>query len=126
MLTPADAKSYQIELTIESRTSSEFSTSWRKQNLRAEQAPRNSYRFEGQSSDGSGIVVSDGVTEWNLNRIYGEYTKRPPGTYGHPFPKVGRPGEAITRSAFFRAYPTSLPRVIPPSRHISCQTKQFH
>lgn len=97
----ADAKNYQIEVTVESRSSSEFSTSWRKQNLRAEQAPGNRYRFEGQSSDGSAIVVSDGVTEWNLNRINDEYTKRPPGTYGHPFPKVSTLGEGPTQGAFF-------------------------
>jgi thiol-disulfide isomerase/thioredoxin len=97
----ADAQSYHIELTIESRTSSEFSTSWRKQNLRAEQAPGNRYRFEGQSFDGSGIVVSDGVTEWNLNRIYDEYTKRPPGSYGHPFPKLLTQGDVTTQNAFF-------------------------
>jgi hypothetical protein len=100
----ADAKSYHIEVTIESRLSSEFSTSWQKQNLRAEEAPGNRYRFEGQSSSGSGIVVSDGVTEWTLNRIYDEYTKRAPGTYGHPFPKAPEApefGRGPTREAAF-------------------------
>jgi hypothetical protein len=82
----ADAKSYHIESIHESRLSSEFSSSWHKETLRAEEVPGNRYRFEGQSSSGSGIVVSDGVTEWNLQRTYDQYTKRPPGTYGHPFP----------------------------------------
>lgn len=49
----ADAQSYHIEVTIESQMSSEFSTSWHKQNLRAEQASGNRYRFEGFSLTGS-------------------------------------------------------------------------
>lgn len=56
--------------------------------LKAEQAPGSRYRFEGRSSSGSGIVVSDGITEWNLHRTYDQYTKRPTGTFGHPFPKT--------------------------------------
>lgn len=91
----ADARSYHIEAIRESRSSSELMTSWRKEILRAEQAPGNRYRFEGRDAAGSGIVVSDGVTEWNLHRTNEVYTKRPPGTYGHPFPKM-----AITQDAW--------------------------
>ena len=98
----ADAKSYHIESIHESRLSSEFSSSWHKEILRAEQAPGNRYRFEGQSFSGSGIVVSDGVTEWNLHRTYDQYTKRPPGTYGHPFPRtLTEQEEAPLHNAFF-------------------------
>ena len=98
----ADAKSYHIELIHESRLSSEFTSSWRKEMLRAEEAPGNRYRFEGQSSSGSGIVVSDGVTEWNMHRTYDQYTKRPPGTYGHPFPKTSTAqDEQPAHEAFF-------------------------
>lgn len=77
----ANAKSYHIESTTESRIQSELSSNWSKEFLRAEQAPSNRYRYEGQTFDGSGIVVSDGVTEWNLYRSYGQYTKKAAGTY---------------------------------------------
>jgi|HubBroStandDraft_4_1064222.scaffolds.fasta_scaffold03281_2 thiol-disulfide isomerase/thioredoxin len=98
----ADANSYHIESIRESRISSELHSSWQKEMLRAEQAPGNRYRFEGRSASGSGIVLSDGITEWNLHRSYDQYTKRPPGNYGHPFPK--RPtaqDEEPEQEAFF-------------------------
>jgi hypothetical protein len=61
----ADAYSHHIEAIRESRSSSELMSSWQKEILRAEEAPGNRYRFEGRSFGNSGIVVSDGVTEWN-------------------------------------------------------------
>lgn len=98
----ADAKSYHIESIRESRVSSQLRSSWQKEMLRAQEAPGNRYRFEGQSSSGSGLVVSDGVTEWNIHRTYDQYTKRPPGTYGHPFPKTSSAqDEQPAREAFF-------------------------
>lgn len=97
----ADATSYRIEAIKESRLSSELSSSWHKEMLKAEQARGSRYRFEGRSSSGSGIVVSDGVTEWNLHRTYGQYIKRPPGTFGHPFPKTAfEPDERPELEAF--------------------------
>jgi cytochrome c biogenesis protein CcmG, thiol:disulfide interchange protein DsbE len=96
----ADASSYHIESVRESRDSSALQSSWRKEMLRAEQAPGNRYRFEGQSFLGSEIVVSDGITEWNLRRTDEQYTKRPPGTFGHPFPLVIMADEASARDAF--------------------------
>lgn len=98
----ADANSYHIESIRESRLSSELHSSWQKEMLRAEQAPGNRYRLEGRSSSGSGIVVSDGVTEWNLHRTDDQYTQRPPGTYGHAFPRTPiAQDEAPEHEAFF-------------------------
>lgn len=98
----ADATSYRIEAIKESRLSSELSSSWHKEMLTAEQARGNRYRFEGRSSSGSGIVVSDGVTEWNLHRTYGQYIKRPPGTFGNPLPKTAfEPDERPELEAFW-------------------------
>jgi len=77
----AEAKSYHIESIVESRSQSELSSDWSKEYLSAEQATGKRYRFEGRTSTGSGIVVSDGVTEWNLYRSYGQYTKKAAGTY---------------------------------------------
>jgi cytochrome c biogenesis protein CcmG, thiol:disulfide interchange protein DsbE len=84
----ANAQSYRIEAIRESRSSSELRSYWQKETLRAEQAPGNRYLYEGRAFTGSGIVVSDGHTEWNLHRSFDQYTKRPPETYGHPFPKA--------------------------------------
>lgn len=98
----ADADSYHIEAIRETRSSSELRSSWQKEILRAEEAPGNRYRFEGRSFRDSGIVVSDGVTEWNLHRTDDQYTKRSPGTFGHPFPKtpLGQ-DEKSEQDAFF-------------------------
>jgi cytochrome c biogenesis protein CcmG/thiol:disulfide interchange protein DsbE len=47
-------------------------------------------------------VVSDGTTEWELHEAYGEYVKRPAGTFGHPFPRTPDPMEVLKeRDAFF-------------------------
>jgi outer membrane lipoprotein-sorting protein len=88
----ADANSYRIESIRESRFSSALHSSWQKEMLRAEQAPGNRYRFEGRSFAGSGIVISDGITEWNLHGTYNQYTKRRPGTYGHPLSEDNHAG----------------------------------
>ncbi|MFT4114474.1 redoxin family protein [Silvibacterium sp.] len=77
----AGAKSYHIEAVIERKSSTELSTSWSKTFLRAEEAPGERYRFEGRDAQGSGIIVSDGTTEWNFSRTYGAYTKSSAGTF---------------------------------------------
>lgn len=98
----ARATRSQIESVAETKSSSAYSTSWRKQLETAYEAPGNRYRFGGTGSQGSGLVVSDGTTEWEFHEVFGEYVKRPAGTYGHPFPQTNTategPGE---RDAFF-------------------------
>jgi thiol-disulfide isomerase/thioredoxin len=83
----AKATRSQIESVTESRRTDDLSSSWRKVFLTAYEAPEDHYKFGGTNSSGSEFVVSDGTAEWELHEAYGEYVKRPAGSFGHPFPQ---------------------------------------
>ena len=87
----AKARTFQIEAVTETSQSDELSTSWRKVFTNAAEGAGSRYRFGGRNSSGSGLVVSDGTTEWEFHEAYSEFVKRPPGTYGHPFPTAADP-----------------------------------
>jgi outer membrane lipoprotein-sorting protein len=96
------ARSYHIEAVIETRTSSELSKYWSKHVVTAYEAPDMRYRFETRSPNGTGLVISDGTTEWEYHPIYAEYKTQPAGTYGHPFPKVPTTSDEVAeREAYF-------------------------
>jgi thiol-disulfide isomerase/thioredoxin/outer membrane lipoprotein-sorting protein len=82
----AKATRSHIESVTEVHNSSDLSSYWSKSSTIEYEAPGNRYVFGGRDSSGSGLVVSDGTTEWEFHEAYGEYIKRPAGTYGHPFP----------------------------------------
>lgn len=98
----ARATRSQIESVTETRSSGDYDSSWRKVLLTGYEAPGNRYRFGGRNSSGLGLVVSDGTTEWEFHEAFGEYVKRPAGTFGHPLPQTvtqfDGPGE---RDAYF-------------------------
>jgi len=74
-----------IESVTEIHRSDDLSSDRRKDSMIEYEAPGNRYVFGGRSRSGeSGLVVSDGATEWELHAAYGEYIKRPAGTFGHP------------------------------------------
>ena len=105
----ADATSYRIEAVKESRSTTDLSSYWTKEVLKAEEAPGKRYRFEGRTHMGSGFVVSDGKTEWNLHYPFNEYTRRPAGSYGHPFPKLRNIGDdAGEENAYFLRRPLAM------------------
>jgi thiol-disulfide isomerase/thioredoxin/outer membrane lipoprotein-sorting protein len=76
-----------IEMASEAIQSSEMYSSQQKVTDFAYEEPGNRYRFGGRNALGSGLVVSDGTTEWELHSARGEYTRRTAGAYGHPFPQ---------------------------------------
>jgi hypothetical protein len=61
----ADANSYHIEAVEESTSSNELSRHWDKRLLTAIVMPDGRYRYEGRSSAGAAILVSDGTPQWN-------------------------------------------------------------
>lgn len=73
----ADAKSYHIKAIEESTTSQELEHNWSERILTAAEAPGDRYRFEGQSSSGSALYVSDGKTEWVYEVEAHLYTQKP-------------------------------------------------
>jgi len=99
----AHATRYRIEMAIETTQSSEMYSSQQKITEFAYEEPGNRYRFGGRDVQGSGLVVSDGTTEWEFHSAYGQYTKRSAGTFGHPFPQVANPRTdgPEERSAYF-------------------------
>jgi thiol-disulfide isomerase/thioredoxin len=97
----AEAGSYHIESITETRVSTELTNYWIRELLRAEKAPGKKYRYEGQRNGGSGILVSDGTTEWQMYRSYSQYVKRLPGSY-NPYSKVPATDDArVAEEAFF-------------------------
>lgn len=90
----AKATRSHIEAVTETRHSGDLDSFWRKDFTIEYEAPGNRYVFGGRNSSGQGLVVSDGTTEWELHAAYGEYIKRPAGTFGHPF---GNNADAIQR-----------------------------
>jgi thiol-disulfide isomerase/thioredoxin/outer membrane lipoprotein-sorting protein len=73
----ADAKSYHIEAVEETTTSNDLSRHWDKQLYSAIVVPDGRYRYEGQSSFGSAILVSDGTTAWIYHPYDHLYTAQP-------------------------------------------------
>lgn len=71
----AAASSYHIEAVQERTMSNDLERSWEKEILTAVVAPNGKYRFEGRSSHGSAIFVSDGETRWDYHLNAHLYTQ---------------------------------------------------
>ncbi len=96
----ATAKRYHIELIEETQLNSEVRRSWEKRSLTGVILPDKRYRFEGQSSIGGAVQISDGVSEWLYLPQVGQYTKEPaPATVPGPVPKVSIIGLSSIREA---------------------------
>jgi thiol-disulfide isomerase/thioredoxin/outer membrane lipoprotein-sorting protein len=98
----AKATRSHIESVTETHNSGEVTSSWGKYFVFEYEAPGNRYVFGGRNFSGSGLVVSDGTTEWELHAAFGEYVKRPAGTYGHPLPKVASLADGPMESNAFQ------------------------
>jgi thiol-disulfide isomerase/thioredoxin len=80
----AQAKTVHIEAVQEVRTTVEdFASSYQKALLTAYETEGKRYRYDGTDSVGSGVVVSDGKTQWELHRTQGEYVEVPGGLFPH-------------------------------------------
>lgn len=74
----ATATYYHVEATQESISKSALSGGWDKSIFTAIVAPGNRYRFEGHTSFGWPLKVSDGKTEIHYNADFHEYTQQSP------------------------------------------------
>lgn len=70
----AEAKSYRIEASEETTTTSDFEQNWQKIVLTAAEAPGNRYHFGGRSEFGGAMHVSDGTKLWNYHSDEHTYT----------------------------------------------------
>lgn len=83
------AKTYHIERVEETQLNSEMRRSWERRSITAVVLPDKRYRFEARSGAGSGVQVSDGVSEWFYLPQIGQYTKEPaPASVPGPIPRV--------------------------------------
>ena len=73
----SNIKTYRIEAILESGTAGEFSRNWNKSYLSAGVASGNRYRFEGRDQGGWMLKISDGKTEWMVDREANLYTQKP-------------------------------------------------
>jgi thiol-disulfide isomerase/thioredoxin len=70
----ADAKTYYIESVEERTTTSEYSHGWQKTVLTAAESPGNRFYYEGRSSSGRAMRVTDGKTIWSYRVDEHRYT----------------------------------------------------
>ena len=85
----ATAKTYHIELIMETQFNGDARKSWEKRSLTAVLLPDKRYRFEGHSSSGEAMQISDGISEWFYLPQIQQYTKEPaPSSVPGPVPKT--------------------------------------
>lgn len=78
-----DAETVHLEATVSGHFHTDFSDQTSTSIRTAYVAPGGRFRYEGADSSGSGLIVSDGTTEWRLLRSFAEYAQEPTGTYFH-------------------------------------------
>ncbi|HEY0795650.1 MAG TPA: TlpA disulfide reductase family protein [Acidisarcina sp.] len=83
----ADAETFHLESITEREQNDDFQRSWQKTIHSVIKAPGNRFRVESQSSMGTWLQVSDGITGWNYVREANAYVKRPAGKVPY-LPKV--------------------------------------
>ncbi len=71
----AQTKYYQIEAIEEVESTGELDRQWSKSLINAAVADGNRYRFEGRTSMGWLLKMSDGKTEWTFDHATGVYTQ---------------------------------------------------
>lgn len=76
-----NAETVHLEATVTNHVQSDYSDQKNTAILSAYIAQGKRFRYEGADSAGSGMIVSDGTTEWHLLRSMGEYASQPAGTY---------------------------------------------
>lgn len=81
-----NAKTYRIEHTEETNSSTDLSRSWEKSITTSVQGPDNRFRFEVRSEDGTSIRISNGKTEWIYHVETNDYVQHPAAATG---PEVG-------------------------------------
>lgn len=83
------AKTYHIELIMETQFNGAVRKSWEKRSLTAVLLPDKRYRFEGHSGSGEALQISNGVSEWFYLPQIQQYTKEPaPSSVPGPVPKT--------------------------------------
>lgn len=76
-----DAETVHLQATTRQQFHTDYSDDTSTSVLSAYIAPGQRFRYEGADSSGSGLIVSDGTTEWRLLKSLGEYASEPAGTY---------------------------------------------
>lgn len=84
------ANTLHLEATTLSSRRTELSVNTMTMTLNVTIASGGRFRYEGNSFMGSGLLVSDGTTEWHLSRNFAQYTRQPSGSlFDHGFSMEG-------------------------------------
>ncbi|WP_130418811.1 hypothetical protein [Edaphobacter modestus] len=76
-----NAKSVHLEATTSRSSHSELYNYSTTSHLIALMADGNRFHYDGRTSSGSGLIVSDGKSEWHLRRSFGQYDEAPTGSF---------------------------------------------
>ena len=76
-----DAESVHLEATVITESHNEYKDETRRSVQSAYIASGERFRYEGRAELGSGLIVSDGTTEWRFSHSFAEFTKAPAGTF---------------------------------------------
>lgn len=77
----SQAKSVHLEATITRSSKSDLYDYSSVSHLIAWTADGKRFRYDGSTSAGSGLIVSDGTSEWHLRRSFAQYDKAPSGSF---------------------------------------------
>ncbi|HEY2459308.1 MAG TPA: redoxin family protein [Candidatus Acidoferrum sp.] len=89
------AKTYRIEHSEETNTSTGLSRSWEKSTTTAVQGADNRFRYEVRSEDGTSIRISDGKTEWVYHVEANAYLQHPAAATGPQVGEVMMPADLV-------------------------------
>ncbi len=76
-----DAATLHVEATVNITSHTTLSDQTQTSTLSATIAPGGRFRYDGVTSRGSALIVSDGTQEWRLLRSFAEYDRQPTGTF---------------------------------------------
>ena len=77
----AQAQRFHLEATLRNESHGTNYDQSQVSRLSAWMAPGGRFRYDGTDLAGSGLIVSDGSTEWHLARSWGQYTQQSAGSY---------------------------------------------
>lgn len=122
----AQAKTIHLEATVRVTSQSDLYTFTHTSILTVWTAPDGRFRYEGHTSNGSALLVSDGTSEWHLRRSFDEYDKGPTGAYFRQPSVYGGDDDAITEAHALLKTIVEMRGKIDLARFAPSQTMAFN
>lgn len=120
------AKSIHLEATTQRTSHTELSTFSNTAILSSYTGPGGRFRYDGRTSQGSELIVSDGTYEWRLKRSFAQYAKAPAGTFFHSPIVSGGDDQSISEARSLLLSISNLVGTIARARFAPSETLQVN